>query len=966
MNNKWMTWLFFFFPIFAFADTSSMSLTPPATDISVIYLENIFGIVDGVLHGTGSQMVGALFMVFNSGILVLGGIVVMYIIIVSTMLTAQDGEFLGKKWSSIWVPLRATIGLTLLIPKSSGYCMMQVFVMWIVVQGVGLADKIWAEALDYLNKGGVIIAANMNADAILTSDQGKIADGGAKIFYGQVCMYGLEKQLEAQRESYLASAENDSGPCAGTPSSTMQAFCDTSVPDFLATVDTMAAYNANPSATSFSVLMPNFEQDSMYSSLNGMCGKIVWNPVDTTSVQDDPNTPENEGISTLTESDIEEIESSRAMAIQTMYNTLATAARSIVNNDPQIVATSTPSEEFATPIAELQFGVPYQKVEGSESPESVCLSATEECPYWGEDTRLPSTSTVLTGTEYQDALADYNGVMASTVNLLNDAENSDQANAAREFIDDANESGWILAGSYYFNLVQLNGNAADNMSETDSNTGLEKSEFDTAALTSPFDSGKCTGQYANLCEWFNKDSTKVSEIVSLIDGSGVTTTLTQPDVQSDPSSITQLKEGAQTCTAYGYINNGHMMDLPDQAGLESPTTVNFNPPAYINFDLSAPSLNVNDACQKYNLYLGSIKICWGNMTQSLYDALIKPFLNWIIESMEYVANKFIFLLIYVPLYAFATLFQGGVDVIGQEGVNPIVALGKMGMGYINFTMTFMMVMVVSSVPASIFGPFWSIVMISAPLVAAWLTFMMGIGFMTAYYIPFLPYMLFTFASIGWFMAVIEAMVAAPLVALGISHPEGHDALGKGEQGFMILLNVFLRPGLMVIGYLIAIALSYVGVWLINAGYQNVLNFLQSEDFWGATSAYNIWSNIFGYFFGAFIYTMMYLTIVEKSFGLIASLPDEILTYIGGQASNKGRETQQWAEGVKTKAGELGKSMGDGGAQSARKATGAVLEIGASAVNKAKAVGSLLSGTPDPSTLEASKGSTPPSETPPTP
>ena len=149
--NKWLiAFCLFFFPLLAMAD-SALSLTPPTSDYSVMFLGNLFGIVDGVLHGTGSQIMGAIFTVFNSAVLALGGIVIMYTLIVGTMNTAHEGEMLGHKWSSIWIPVRSTMGLALLIPKASGYCLMQIFVMWVVVQGVGAADKVWDGALDYLN-----------------------------------------------------------------------------------------------------------------------------------------------------------------------------------------------------------------------------------------------------------------------------------------------------------------------------------------------------------------------------------------------------------------------------------------------------------------------------------------------------------------------------------------------------------------------------------------------------------------------------------------------------------------------------------------------------------------------------------------------------------------------------------------------------------------------------------------------
>src|ERR1700733_1323844 len=156
MNKLCFALLGLLFPTLVLAaDGSSISFAPPPSDYSVVFLGNIFGVVDGVLHGTGSQIMGNMFGVFNSAVLALGGIVIMYTLMVSTMNTAHEGEMLGKKWSEIWVPMRSTLGLALLIPKATGYCLMQIFVMWIVVQGVGAADKIWAAALSYLNRGGV-------------------------------------------------------------------------------------------------------------------------------------------------------------------------------------------------------------------------------------------------------------------------------------------------------------------------------------------------------------------------------------------------------------------------------------------------------------------------------------------------------------------------------------------------------------------------------------------------------------------------------------------------------------------------------------------------------------------------------------------------------------------------------------------------------------------------------------------
>ena len=82
---------------------------------------------------------------FNGGVLAIGGLLVAYTILVGTISTAHDGEMLGKKFSSVWVPIRTTLGTALVLPVINGsYCTMQVIVGWLIMQGIGLADNVWS------------------------------------------------------------------------------------------------------------------------------------------------------------------------------------------------------------------------------------------------------------------------------------------------------------------------------------------------------------------------------------------------------------------------------------------------------------------------------------------------------------------------------------------------------------------------------------------------------------------------------------------------------------------------------------------------------------------------------------------------------------------------------------------------------------------------------------------------------
>lgn len=933
MKRYLWLFIFLFFPALAMAaaetafTANSMSFAPPAGDYSMIYLGNIFGSVDGVLHGTGSQMMGTILGVFNSAVLALGGVIIMYIIVVSTMNTAHEGEMLGHKWSSIWVPIRTVFGLALLVPKTSGYCLMQIFVMWVVVQGVGVADKVWAAALNYLNRGGVIIQANTSVNITTLQGGNSITSGAATILYGQICMLGLQMQLENARESYLEQArsgDDGTGPCAGNPSATMEQFCNTPVPDF---INSVAPLNAQiqadaggSSATVYSVKMPNLDPGSMYSFLNGICGVLQWNSVNTAALTTqktviDPTTGQcviengvcktqtTYSLNAMSTADLEMVKLTRGMAVDQMYTSLATTAQLIVNNDPQINKNKTQDSTNASQVAVSQFGVPL-------NGNALCVSGSKDCTSWGADPTMSSSMAVLLqGSEFQGAIADYNTMMAPTLKLMSEAQNVSQANKARDFIREAESSGWIMAGSYFFNLVQLNGSSAAS-NTVDQDSGLQNSTFSSTAITSAFAQTPCSGPYANLCVYFNGDDTPLNQIVYLIDGSA-DVTVSRPSF-AETTVTHPVHTGTQASTAYGYVDNALNLVLPGQPGVEGVDLNNLAPKFNFSANVSFPKLHVDSHCV-YKPKIFGKKICLMNPGKYFVDPLINgmiiPLMNTTMGLFMQALTLLVDLLVYKVLAGFTYIFMKGIDILNTPGINPIVALAKMGISYINFAMSMWIAVALAAVVASMikvgsieFGAaVFSVLMLLSPIFFGWIGVMLGIAFITAYYIPFLPYMLFMFGAIGWLITVIEAMVAAPIVALGVAHPEGHDALGKSEQGLMILLNVFLRPAMMVIGYISAIALSYVGIWLMNAGFQNVFDYMKSGSGWG--DATMPWAYIFGFFFTSLLYTTTYLTIVQKSFTLIAVLPDKVLRWIGGQGEQTGQETMQWAEEGKSQVKE---------------------------------------------------------------
>lgn len=829
------------FPHLSFADdgTSILNFSPPPGDYSVVFLSNIFGIVDGVLHGTGSQIMGAMMGVFNSAVLALGGILIMYTIIVGTMNTAHEGNPLGKNWSSLWVPVRSVIGVGMIMPQASGYCMMQIFVMWVVVQGVGAADKVWNAALSYLDRGGAIVQAQMSPEISLNAASGEVQTGAAVILQSQICMLAIQRTLETVQDKLTSEASNhEQGACYKPKrGSSIDAFCQNPVPAFLTTVNTVNYQQANTGGQNFALPMPNFSSPP-YNVLNGICGTLKWNAISSSSFANISTSSTNNNTTLqVTQDELDTAQLSRAIAIQQMYVDLSSVAETIVKNVPVLYPKPDPQPNQpaprSTPIAWNQYGIPLT------TTGTPCTAPGATCVGWGRDSTLAGAP-LFNGTEFQGAISDYNAVMLPTLTLISESSNAATANSAREFITGAEQQGWIMAGSYFFNLARINAQNVMNSGTTDTNTGLDGSSINFTQVAQAFlGSTGCAPNDVNclcatadqtgadvsaLCRWIGGQVDQVQTLQEVLSGVG----LVQTALTFNPANNGSLTAttGPASSTAIGFMNNSVMVTLPGQPGMTPPQFgMKFN----INVSsgpFTLPTLSFPCGGTWWTGCIGSL------IGDILYNVIIRNMFNALLNTVVGLINAAVESVLSVPLLALSQIFLKGVAVIQQPSVNPIIALANMGVYYINFAMktwidAVMLMLLDQLVP--VLGIFVFVIMtLLMPIIGAWLAIMVLIGFTTAYYVPFYPYMIFTFGSIAWLMVVIEAMVAAPIVALGVSSPEGDSAFGKGEHAIMLLLNVFLRPGMMIVGYITAIALSFVSVWIINAGFSNVVAFTQGS------------------------------------------------------------------------------------------------------------------------------------------
>lgn len=239
--------------------------SPPADDSSLGILREVFGnVVDFVVGNGGADLgandtvIGAGFEVFNTAVLFLGMIFVAYSTIMAVVNTAHDGEFLGKKMSSIWVPLRTVGGSALLLPLAGGFSLIQILVMWLGVQGVGIADRAWTAMLERVDQTGMVNHAYIpNARPLV-----------ANILRFEVCRQAMNKQYaEAERSDRIVVKETRGAIASMVPTDRIDSGMGTTTP---------AAFGVNYAPMSIPTVTYSWSATDGSYMRPDVCGSITW------------------------------------------------------------------------------------------------------------------------------------------------------------------------------------------------------------------------------------------------------------------------------------------------------------------------------------------------------------------------------------------------------------------------------------------------------------------------------------------------------------------------------------------------------------------------------------------------------------------------------------------------------------------------------------------------------------------
>ena len=142
-------------------------------------------------------------------------------------------------------------------------------------------------------------------------------------------------------------------------------------------------------------------------------------------------------------------------------------------------------------------------------------------------------------------------------------------------------------------------------------------------------------------------------------------------------------------------------------------------------------------------------------------------------------------------------------------------------------------------------------------------------------LPIMPFIFWVLAVTGYFILVVEAMIAVNLWAIAHMRMDGDGISGEaGRNGWLMLLALLMTPVLMVFGFLIGMAIFRVTSALLDIGVFQALSGILGGSPWISLIA------IFSY---AIFMCIFYMVLLERSFSLVSEFPGRVLKWMGAGA-----------------------------------------------------------------------------------
>ena len=890
----------------------NLSFNPPAEDLSVSLLAQLFGYVPGVpqFYNVSTTILSPIFGVFNAGILAISGVFLSYTIFKVVTETTMEGTAMGKT-ATIWTAVRVGISTGLLIPQASGYSVLNGIIMWVVIQSIGLADLTWSSALNYLGTGGsVTTTQTRQTDYSLVNytlgKNGTAKDvGSADVLRCLVCADTIKEVLQAKQKALQKAEQTKNDPRV--------------VPDMLSY---FSFYYDNPDKNIFSFpymrpttvygardqsplkLWRDFDKEAAKLDLTGICGVITY---DT----------EDKNYEGAKRSGLEKM----VAGLNIMSNSLLYKADHDKLDALNYVLYKEGKSNyyFADKITEAgKTKLDYTKLTINTQ------DLKNKTPLPGINWPFSTDSLLKAALEYQLILEP---VQRAGQNNLD--------SKVKDKIATAKKEGWITAGNYYY---LLQGVSEDAQKEADDyRLQVDQADIDDLKLlraNAPYgafysldntgklvqairtldhecDDGRSSGQTDGSN---SKKSQFEMNMKRAFEWIWLTVPYTQLRGESLVLAATKVELGVKKKNPYDDYE--FLYDIK-----EGEITTKLVFAAIAAALVYAPFVNIASVAalplfatipMDYLVYdIKQIMARWSNLmdprdSNEKKDPIVKLHdlgEKMVEQSVEYFKQiKLMFTVI-------TGVFMGGAFIV-QNLSWLMLPWSTWGIG----TGTQMAVQSSISVGGMIQNFMQTILYMNLPLGLAMIGPLFVTGIILSIYVPLIPYMLFLFGIISWFISVLVLMVAAPIICFlmlwGTTSQENPLLSREAEQFVMQIIGVFFRPTLMVVGLVVGIALSYIGIEVLNLGFVNVfkkvvLDIKETSDIVGPIK-------VVGFMV---IYTFIMVSVVNMCFSTIHLLYSEVMRIAQIQAPAVGME-EKHMEAVKAGVTEFSQAGAAGGKESA--------------------------------------------------
>jgi len=744
-------------------------------DKSKQFLGIIFGGSVGTISLGGNAInpiLSKMFERFNFIVVMAGVLVVSYIGILSAVNTAREGEAMGKKLS-LWVPLRALLGMLLMLPSpGTGYSVIQMTVMWIVLNGVGAANTIWTVVLDQLGTGVQAVGnIQINVDNDKLSGRNGLIENA---FYASVCRDTLNN---------------------------------------LPTLDLIQNYGKL--GITVTIDSPQVSSTSMTQSAKVLVG--VLNP------------PANK------------LYLSSICGVFDITTTIYPPTQGGL-----IAGASGPSwgQQAGSAIASSLGDSAASRLAGDTAQAAIDGAHVEEIARGTADTfdyTFGSTSTDNPANKQGAAKAVYAGGSFTEANLAKRL--NIKINAVKAVFDTVNSGSTIIAQT----------------GVADTRAGMSRGYV--AAANAAYRAQIVNLLGVGVAPPRNQYSDNLQTLKSIgwIQAGGfyyamtkaTSTTLDQdaanmPTQNTGSSSRPDIIPTPMETFTPGLMKSALVQELPTEA---------------LQRKLNDNLLTTQKFCEEDRRTPLPTLPFMGTGDPGTGNRLVDDVVRGISEKIR------------TPIVEF---FQNRLT---QQADDPLVSIGKFGWQLMmggEVAVFFMMIVSAGITLATSWGRCLSAMGYMTdmifnqliPLFFGLLLLLWTTGATLGVYIPLIPYLIFTATAIGWMIAVVEAVVGAPIIALALVQPGGEE-LGQIKSALGILANVFLRPTLMIFGFVIAGGLLRAILSMINFGFMSALDEGTQQR-----------STLFSIFPVIALYTYLIMGVVTQAFNLIFELPNKVLRYMG--------------------------------------------------------------------------------------